>query len=107
MNEIIKYLTVNILLFFPGVYENYKYPCVLIDISEIQSLKCYVMDQNLMLGANTSLEDCIEIFKEVSKSSEFSYLAEFVKHFELIAHIPVRKVSLFRAWESIKNTNPS
>lgn len=39
-----------------------------------------------------SLEDCIEIFKHVSTTSEFMYLTEFVQHFELIAHIPVRKV---------------
>lgn len=51
------------------------------------------MDQNLILCANVSLEDSIRVFKETyQKHSEFAYLEEFVKHFELIAHDPVRKV---------------
>lgn len=79
---------------FSGIYETYVYPRVLVDISDIQSLKTFGIDQNLILGANVSLEDCIGIFKDTAmKYSDFAYLTEFVKHFELIAHIPVRKVS--------------
>lgn len=79
---------------FTGIYEAFEYPNVLIDISDVKSLKTYEIDQNLILGANVSLEDCIKIFNETSKSNNdgFGYLAEFAKHFELIAHIPVRKV---------------
>lgn len=74
--------------------ETFEYPRVLIDISSINSLKNYEFDQNLILGANMALEDCLHLFKDLAKSkSEFAYLAEFAKHFELIAHIPVRKVS--------------
>lgn len=66
----------------------------MIDISEVMALKTFDYDQNLVLGANVSLEDCIKIFKEASaKKSEFAYLAELVKHLKLVAHIPVRKVS--------------
>lgn len=73
--------------------ENFEYPKILIDISAVKSLKEYKIDQNLILGANVSLEDCITIFKKISTvNNDFAYLAEFVKHFELIAHIPVRKV---------------
>ena len=60
------------------------------------SLKKYSYDQNMILGANVSLEDCIKIFKEAaSKRSGFAYLAEIVKHLELVAHIPVRKVCIW------------
>ncbi|KAH9635687.1 hypothetical protein HF086_012687 [Spodoptera exigua] len=66
---------------------------IIIDISEVASLKKYEYDQNLILGANVSIEDCIRIFKEASsKKSEFAYLSEIVKHLELVAHIPVRKI---------------
>lgn len=74
--------------------ENFDYPNILIDISDVKCLKEYQFDQNLVLGANISLEDCLTIFKETAKSKndEFGYLEEFAKHFDLIAHIPVRKV---------------
>lgn len=80
--------------FVLGIVDNFEYPQVLIDISGVKSLKSWEIDQNLVLGANVSLEDAINIFKEVSESrTEFAYLTEFVKHVELIANTPVRKVS--------------
>ncbi|XP_022826529.1 indole-3-acetaldehyde oxidase-like [Spodoptera litura] len=76
-----------------GILETFEYPNNLIDISEVMALKTYDYDQNLVLGANVSLEDCIKIFKEASsKKSEFAYLTELVKHLKLVAHIPVRKI---------------
>lgn len=81
-------------IFISGVLENFEYPKVMIDISEVQSLKTFKLDQNLVLGANLSIGDCIGIFKDISTNhSGFDYLNEFVKHFELIAHVPVRKVN--------------
>ncbi|XP_075976672.1 uncharacterized protein LOC142976940 [Anticarsia gemmatalis] len=76
-----------------GIVETFEYPRVLIDISGVSSLKSYKYDQNLVIGANVSLEDAIKIFKEASKNkSEFAYLSEFVKHVELVANVPVRKI---------------
>ncbi|PZC82136.1 hypothetical protein B5X24_HaOG210944 [Helicoverpa armigera] len=76
-----------------GIVETFEYPRVLIDISEVASLKTYTFDQNLVLGANVSIQDCITIFKEAAANrSGFAYLAEFVKHLNLVAHIPVRKI---------------
>lgn len=58
------------------------------------SLKQYHFDQNLVLGANISIEDCIDIFKTIAmNTSDFEYLEYFAKHLDLVAHIPVRKVS--------------
>ncbi|XP_022114711.2 probable aldehyde oxidase gad-3 [Pieris rapae] len=69
------------------------YPPVIIDISDVTSLKKYYFDQNLVLGGNISIEDCITIFKKEGKErEEFSYLLEFVKHLDVVAHIPVRKI---------------
>ncbi|CAG9788121.1 unnamed protein product [Diatraea saccharalis] len=76
-----------------GLYDDFDYPRVLIDISSVKSLKTYKFDQNLILGANISLQDCITIFKDAAATrSEFAYLAEFAKHLDLIAHIPVRNI---------------
>ncbi|XP_026741608.1 indole-3-acetaldehyde oxidase-like [Trichoplusia ni] len=76
-----------------GIVENFEYPNHLIDISGVTSLKTYTFDQNLVLGANVSLQDCISIFTDAAKNkSEFAYLAEFAKHFDLVAHIPVRTI---------------
>ncbi|CAB3259492.1 unnamed protein product [Arctia plantaginis] len=76
-----------------GIIDHFEYPRVLIDISGVKSLKGWYLDQNLVLGANVSLEDAINIFKEVSETrTEFAYLSEFVKHVELIANAPVRKI---------------
>ncbi|KAG6464291.1 hypothetical protein O3G_MSEX014414 [Manduca sexta] len=77
-----------------GILENFEYPETLIDISEVQSLKYYKFDQNLILGANMCLEACIALFKKTSKENcDFSYLGQFVPHFEVIAHIPVRNIA--------------
>lgn len=76
-----------------GIVETFEYPNILIDISDVKSLKEYSFDQNLILGANLSLEDCKVIFKDISKyNNDFFYLDEFAKHLELVAHIPVRKI---------------
>ncbi|KAJ8719479.1 hypothetical protein PYW08_011654 [Mythimna loreyi] len=76
-----------------GIVDTFHYPRVLIDISDVSSLKTYKFDQNLVLGANTSLEDCIKIFKEAAvKENGFAYLGEFVKHLELVAHVSVRNI---------------
>ncbi|XP_075976671.1 uncharacterized protein LOC142976939 isoform X2 [Anticarsia gemmatalis] len=76
-----------------GIVENFEYPRILIDISEVKSLKTVEFDQNMVLGANVSLEDAMKIFKETAKTkSEFAYLAEFVKHIEVVANMPVRKI---------------
>ncbi|KAJ8719485.1 hypothetical protein PYW08_011660 [Mythimna loreyi] len=76
-----------------GIVETFEYPRILIDISEVTSLKKYSFDQNLVLGANVSIQDCITIFTDAAKEkSDFAYLAEIVKHLELVAHIPVRKI---------------
>lgn len=76
--------------------ESFDYPNVLIDINSVKKLKEYTFDQNLILGANMTIEDTKKLFKDIAnRNSDFKYLDEFAKHIELIAHIPVRSVSIF------------
>ncbi|XP_059062078.1 uncharacterized protein LOC131854909 [Achroia grisella] len=91
-----------------GIYEKYEYPRVVIDISNVKSLKGYQYDQNLILGANTSLEECKQIFKDMAHSNDdFSYLSEFAKHFDKIAHIPVRNIGSLAGNLMLKHSMPS
>ncbi|XP_013136377.1 PREDICTED: indole-3-acetaldehyde oxidase-like isoform X2 [Papilio polytes] len=90
-----------------GVYKTYEYPRILIDISDGKSLKTYVFSQNLVLGANVSLEDCITIFTETAKRTYgFAYLAELAKHIKLVAHIPVRKIGSIAGNLMLKHMRP-
>nr|QIA97582.1 aldehyde oxidase 3 [Ostrinia furnacalis] len=90
-----------------GVYETFEYPRVLIDISEVKSLKKYTFDQNLVLGGNISIEDCITIFEDIAKSNaDFSYLEIMAKHLELVAHIPVRKIASLAGNVMLKHAMP-
>ncbi|KAJ8720096.1 hypothetical protein PYW07_012139 [Mythimna separata] len=76
-----------------GIVDTFDYPRDLIDISDVSSLKTCKFDQNMILGANMSLEECIRIFKEAAVNENgFAYLGEFVKHLELIAHVSVRNI---------------
>lgn len=66
----------------------------MIDISGVSELKGYSFDQNLIVGAITTLTEVLDIFEKVSteKEDEFGYLKKLHDHIELVAHIPVRNV---------------
>ncbi|CAH2090197.1 unnamed protein product [Euphydryas editha] len=90
-----------------AVLSDYNYPPILIDISSVTSLKQYHFEQNLILGANIPLEECMEIFKEAAATKEdFAYLQEFAKHLDLIAQIPVRNIGSLAGNIMLKHTSP-
>ncbi|VVC98187.1 unnamed protein product [Leptidea sinapis] len=91
-----------------GVIKNFQYPKILIDISDVTSLKQYTFEQNFVVGANTSIQDCITIFSNEAKTREqFQYFEQFVKHLELVAHIPVRKIGSLAGNMMIKHNDPT
>lgn len=56
----------------------------------------YTIDgNNLVLGANMTLTDTIDVFRTVAASnpSQFGYLTDPADHLELVANTPVRNVS--------------
>ncbi|KAI8438679.1 hypothetical protein MSG28_011097 [Choristoneura fumiferana] len=70
------------------------YPKLLIDINNVTELRSHYVDVNLVLGANMTLTDTINLFNELSKSNEdFWYLNILRRHLEQVAHIPVRNIS--------------
>ncbi|CAH2090196.1 unnamed protein product [Euphydryas editha] len=91
-----------------AVLRDYSYPSILIDISDVALLKQYYFDQNLVLGANIALEDCMEIFKKIAATKEdFAYLEEFAKHLDLLAQIPVRNIGSLAGNIMLKHIMPS
>ncbi|XP_068627626.1 aldehyde oxidase 1-like [Battus philenor] len=75
-----------------GAYPIYQYPRVLIDVSMINDLKGVIIDQNLIIGAGTTITEVMEIFQEQAKQDYFSYLQQLYEHLTLVAHIPVRNL---------------
>ncbi|XP_073946531.1 uncharacterized protein [Choristoneura fumiferana] len=77
-----------------GVYPIDDYPRILIDVSGISELKGYRFDQNMVLGAGTTLSDVIDIFEAVANTEGyFWYLEKLRQHLLMVAHIPVRNLA--------------
>ncbi|KAF9416490.1 hypothetical protein HW555_006157 [Spodoptera exigua] len=75
------------------VYPIDEYPRVIVDISGVQELKGYTLDQNLIVNAGTTLTEFLQILKTVAKEEYFGYLQKIYDHIEKVAHIPVRNAS--------------
>lgn len=66
-----------------------------IDVSRVIELTTFSEDsKTLTLGANTTLNQAMNIFKMFSNKSGFQYLRQMRDHIDLIAHVPVRNVSM-------------
>lgn len=79
---------------FTGAYPVKILPRILIDISRVQALRGVLLDQNLVVGAGVTLTEFIDLCSLMSQQDYFGYLEKFRDHLELIAHIPVRNVSI-------------
>ncbi|PZC72995.1 hypothetical protein B5X24_HaOG210193 [Helicoverpa armigera] len=86
-----------------GVYPIDEYPRVLIDISGVQELKGYTIDQNLIVNAGTTLTEFLEILKTVAKKEYFGYLNQLYEHILKVAHFPIRNVASIAGNLMIKN----
>lgn len=77
-----------------GVYRRYGIDAF-IDINAIPELHDYKLTSNcLKLGANLSLTEVMDIFEKAAKTKGFEYCTRLWKHFDLIANVPVRNVSV-------------
>ncbi|XP_073945872.1 xanthine dehydrogenase-like isoform X2 [Choristoneura fumiferana] len=76
-----------------GAYPISEYPRVLIDISSVNELKGYHLDQNLVIGAALTLTETMDIFEHLSVTeADFWYLEKLRQHLLKVAHIPVRNI---------------
>ncbi|XP_072939910.1 xanthine dehydrogenase-like [Epargyreus clarus] len=89
-----------------GVYHITQYPMNLIDIYNLNEIKGFQMDVNLILGAGMPLTEMMDIFLRLSQENEdFSYLKEFYNHMDLVAHIPVRNLGTIGGNLYLKHTH--
>lgn len=51
-----------------------------------------VTSDNLMVGANKSLTETMELFQRTAETNGFAYLTKLADHIKLAAHVPVRNV---------------
>ncbi|XP_013192259.1 probable aldehyde oxidase gad-3 isoform X2 [Amyelois transitella] len=85
-----------------------SFPRVLIDISPIEEIKGHYIDQNLIVGAGTTLTDLMELFDTISKeNSDFTYLEKLYEHLDLVAHIPVRNIGTIAGNLMVKHRSPT
>ncbi|XP_070499175.1 uncharacterized protein [Chironomus tepperi] len=88
-----------------GVYRRSPDLKVFIDISNVEELRSYKINQNsLELGANMTLSECMKVFSKLAdENTSFSYLHEVVRHIDLIANVPVRDNGTLAGNLMIKN----
>ncbi|CAG4933298.1 unnamed protein product [Parnassius apollo] len=90
-----------------GAYPIDEYPRVLIDITGISELKGFLIDQNLILRAGTTLSEALNIFKLLSiENYYFKYLEKFYDHISMVAHIAVRNIGTIAGNLMIKHQHP-
>lgn len=78
-----------------GVYRRSEKIKHFIDMNAIGDLKKHdLTNDKLILGANLSLSEAMDIFKDASKKTGFEYCEQLWNHFDLIANVPVRNVSI-------------
>ncbi|XP_075976974.1 xanthine dehydrogenase/oxidase-like isoform X2 [Anticarsia gemmatalis] len=90
-----------------GVYPIDEYPRVLIDVSAVQELKGYTIDQNLIVNAGNTLTEFLNILQKVSSEEYFGYLQKLYDHILVVAHIPVRNVGSIAGNLMIKHQHNS
>lgn len=77
-----------------GVYRRSDEIKCFISINDIDVLQHYEVGENLELGGNLSLTEAMDVFEKVSSMDGFEYCKVLWEHFDLIANIPVRNVSI-------------
>ncbi|XP_053677596.1 uncharacterized protein LOC128727682 [Anopheles nili] len=91
-----------------GVYRRSESLQVFIDVSSVEDLRNYYLrSAELVVGANVTLTELIEILnKTATKRPSFSYCRDVALHLSLVAHPAVRNVGTIAGNLSIKNQHP-
>lgn len=79
----------------PGVYRRNENLKLFIDITGVETLRSHAIGTELVLGANISLSETMDILTNASTQSGFEYCKHLVDHIDLIANVPVRNVSYY------------
>ncbi|KAH8311386.1 hypothetical protein KR044_006006 [Drosophila immigrans] len=90
-----------------GVYRRSKSIQHYIDVNNVAELKQHSIESDhLLLGANMSLTDAMQLFQQATNRAGFEYCALLWQHFNLIANVPVRNNGTLAGNISIKKQHP-
>lgn len=78
-----------------GVYRRKSNLKIFIDIMSIPELRSHSIGVELMIGANVTLNEMIDILNKAARTSGYEYCKSLATHIEKIANVPVRNVSVF------------
>lgn len=89
-----------------GVFRRSPDLKVFIDVTGVEALRAHKVNvDSLELGGNISLTETMEIFTKTAKENKnFSYLNEVLKHFDIIANVPVRNNGTLAGNYMMKNS---
>lgn len=90
-----------------GVYRRSADLKIFIDVMSVEALRAIkVNSDSIELGGSVSLTEAMEVFtKTANENNNFEYLHEVVKHFDIIANIPVRNNGTLAGNYMIKNAH--
>lgn len=90
-----------------GVYRRSPDIKVFIDVMGVEALRATKVNaDSIELGGNVSLTEAMELFtKTANENRNFEYLREVVKHFDIIANVPVRNNGTLAGNYMIKNAH--
>ncbi|EDV43514.1 uncharacterized protein Dana_GF16487 [Drosophila ananassae] len=92
-----------------GVYRRSPDIKVFIDVSGLKELKSYSLsadNSTLVLGANLSLSETMDLCRQLEKTKGFEYLAQVWQHLDWIANVPVRNAGTLAGNLAIKHAHP-
>ncbi|KAH8327480.1 hypothetical protein KR074_004615 [Drosophila pseudoananassae] len=90
-----------------GVYRRPRNIRHFIDVNKVPELKQYSIEaDHMLLGANISLNDAMDVFLLAAKRPGFEYCTQLWQHFNLIANVPVRNNGTLAGNISIKKQHP-
>lgn len=76
-----------------GVYRRKEDLELFIDVHDVVELRSHSLNHSLVIGANVTLNEAIQIFMDASKTFGFEYCKRLAQHVERVANFPVRDVS--------------
>ncbi|KAM8703649.1 hypothetical protein ACLKA7_008301 [Drosophila subpalustris] len=90
-----------------GVYRRPRTIRHFIDVNLVPELRQYSIESDhLLLGANMSLTEAMQVFQQAASRAGFEYCAQLWRHFNLIANVPVRNNGTLAGNISIKKQHP-
>ncbi|KAK7794360.1 hypothetical protein R5R35_007242 [Gryllus longicercus] len=87
-----------------GVYHRVNEPQVFININSVSELRSHSVGEEIILGANVTLTEAMELFYKLAKEQpkKFAYTKVLADHIDLIANVPVRNTGTIAGNLTIK-----